>query len=98
MEKVNVNGESVYLKKSNIFGWAVIHPWKNDDGSINWLNLITGGSWANFFLWAFITAIIIGVIFEYTSNINTLISCFDNFVNLENCKQTFGNSTLIISP
>ncbi len=94
MEKVYVDKELIYLKKSTTFGWGVVYPWKNEDGSINWFNMITGGSWVNFFLWLFITLIIIGVIVEYTSNINTLISCFDNLINLENCKQAFGGSNL----
>lgn len=34
--------EKVYLKK-DIFGWRVIQPWKNEDGTINWFNLLTGG-------------------------------------------------------
>ena len=98
MERFYLDGELICFNKSKIFGWSVIHPWKNDDGSINWFNIITGGSWANLFLWAFITAIIVGVIFEYTSNLNTLIGCFDNIVTLENCKQAFGNSNLILNP
>ena len=100
MEKFTVdhNGELICLKKSTTFGWGVIHPYKDEDGSINWFNIITGGSWANLFLWGFITAIIVGVIFEYTSNINTLIGCFDNIITLENCKQAFENSNLILNP
>ena len=94
MEKVFVKEDLIHLKKSNIFGWSVIHPYKNEDGSINWFNLITGGSWANFFMWIFITLIIVGVIIEYTNNINYLVGCFDNLINLENCKQVFGGSNL----
>ncbi len=94
MEKVYVEGEFVCLKKSNLFGWSVVHPWKNDDGSINWFNFITGGSWAKLFMWLFIVTIIVGVIIEYTSNISSLLGCFDNLINLENCKQAFGGSNL----
>ena len=46
----------VYLKK-DIFGYRVIHPIKNDDGSINWPNLLFGG-WKNLFLLLFILGII----------------------------------------
>ena len=98
MEKVYVGGEFVCLKKSSVFGWTVIHPYKNDDGSINGFNLLTGGSWANFTMWIVITLIIVGVLFEYTSNINTLISCFDNPINLQNCKEAFGYTELIFNP
>ena len=33
--------EKVYLKK-DWFGWRVVHPVKNEDGSWNWFNLIFG--------------------------------------------------------
>lgn len=40
-------GEKIYLKKSKIFNeWAVVHPIKNKDGSVNWFNLLIG-SWGN---------------------------------------------------
>ncbi len=93
IEKVVINNELLHLKKG-MFGWNIVYPWKNEDGTINWFNLFTGGSWANFFLWLFIVVIIVGVVFEYTSNINTLIGCFDNLINLENCKEAFGGSNL----
>lgn len=34
--------EQIYLKKG-IFGWAVVQPIKNEDGSTNWINLLFGG-------------------------------------------------------
>jgi hypothetical protein len=34
--------EQVYLKKS-FDGWRVVHPIRNEDGSLNWVNLIFGG-------------------------------------------------------
>jgi len=46
VKKVEVDNEEVYLKKS-FDGWRVIHPFKNDDGSINWFNISTGGSYWN---------------------------------------------------
>jgi hypothetical protein len=41
-QTVEVNGEKVHLKK-DFLGWKVIHPYKNEDGKINWGNLIFGG-------------------------------------------------------
>lgn len=43
--KVEINGKITYLKKG-LFGYSVVHPIKNDDGSTNVFNLITGG-WKN---------------------------------------------------
>ena len=34
-------GEEVYLKK-DWFGWRVVHPIKNKDGSFNWFNILCG--------------------------------------------------------
>ena len=44
--KQEVNGEIVYLKKS-FDGWRVVHPLKNEDGTWNRKNLLSGGSWWN---------------------------------------------------
>ena len=42
--RINLNGEIVYLAKSdNIYGWRVVHPIKNEDGKINWMNFLFGG-------------------------------------------------------
>lgn len=43
MEKIEVKGEQIYLKK-DILGWRIVHPVKNPDtGKINYPNLIFGG-------------------------------------------------------
>ena len=83
------NGESILLKK-DILGYRIIYPIKNLDGSWNWKNLIAGGSWIKLGLVAVVVAIIVLAIVEYTSNINSLLSCFDNYTNLETCKESFG--------
>ncbi len=92
-----VEREVIHFKK-DLLGWHVIHPWKNPDGSINWFNFFTGGSWWHLFIMIALVLIIVGAIYEYTSNINTLISCFDNPINLEQCKETFGYEDWVISP
>ena len=98
MEEVLLNGEVVYLKKG-WFGWGVVYPWRNpDNNEINWFNLLTGGSWLNLIMVIVIVVLLVGAIIEYTSNINILISCFDNFENLEVCKRSFGNLSITIKP
>lgn len=33
--------ESIYLKK-DMFGYRIVHPIKNEDGTINWISLLFG--------------------------------------------------------
>ena len=63
IEEVVVNGETIYVKK-DILGWHVCNPIKNKDGSINWKNLIAGGSWIKLFLVIIFVIICIGAMFE----------------------------------
>lgn len=49
--------DKVYMKK-DMFGWRVVHPIKNEDGSLNWFNIFTGGSWGNLILIIFIVGVI----------------------------------------
>ena len=97
IDKVVVNNEIVFLKKG-IFGWGVVYPWKNEDGSLNWFNLLTGGSWLNLIIVIFLTLIIVAAVYEYVNNINLLLDCFKDPISLENCKQSFGYSPLRITP
>ncbi len=99
-QKINsvfLDGDLIYLKK-DFLGWHVIHPWKNPDGKINWFNFFTGGSWWHLLIMVTLVLIISLAIFEYTSNMNILISCFDNPIALENCKESFGFQDYLINP
>ena len=82
--------EKVYLKKSKSFGWSIVHPIKNEDGTINWLNLLVGGSWFNLFVVGIIVIIILGSVYYYSRDINILLDCFRVPGQLETCKQSFG--------
>ena len=35
-------GEKVYMKKDWL-GWRIVNPIKNEDGSLNWFNILVGG-------------------------------------------------------
>ena len=35
-------GERVYLKKDSL-GYRIVHPVKDEDGKLNWINLLFGG-------------------------------------------------------
>ncbi len=68
--------EKVYLKKS-LGSWKVVYPWKNEDGTMNWFNFLTGGSWWRLIGVIFVIALILGMTFAYahdTRNCRELIS------------------------
>lgn len=69
----------VYLKKQGK-NYRVVHPIRNDDGSINWFNLFTGGSWFNVIVVGAVVLIISGVLQEYSANVkflqDQLATCF----------------------
>ena len=64
-----------YLRNSQIFGWGVVYPIKNEDGSINWFNLLTGGSWIRLLMLVVFIAILLFAIAEYAGNAEALILC-----------------------
>jgi len=82
--------EKVYLRKRKSFGWSVVHPIRNEDGTINWLNLLVGGSWWNLFIVGIIVIIVLGCVYQYSKDINILLDCFKDPIQLETCKQSFG--------
>lgn len=90
------NDEKIYLKYNKYLGWAVVYPWKNEDGSINWFNFLTGGTWAKLIITAIIVLMILGFLLEYSNNITHLMSCFNDSVSLQNCKNIYGHANSII--
>lgn len=69
-KRVDLDGEAVYLNKGkSIFnGWKVVHPIKNEDGSINWKNLICGGNWWNLVFVLVFVLVFLGFSIEYHNN------------------------------
>ena len=63
--------EKVFLKKSSN-NYRVVYPIKNEDGSISWMNLITGGGWKNLIVIGVVVLVILGFLFEYSSNVKML--------------------------
>lgn len=90
-------GEKVYLRKDKL-GYHVVHPVKNKDGSMNWFNFLTGGSWWNLVIIIFIVATILGMLYEYSTMVNMFLNCFSGPIQLEICKQSFGVPGLNIYP
>lgn len=82
-ESIEINGEKVYLKKSKIFGWGIVYPNKNEDGTYNWFNLLTGGSWLRLFIVIAIVLLVLGIAYEYMSNL-AICQQYINYYNLKN--------------
>ena len=68
LEKININNETIFLKKS-FDGWHVVYPYKNEDGSFNWFNFLTGGNYWKLFYLIIILLVIVGFIYEYRINL-----------------------------
>jgi len=77
MEEVIIDGKTLNLKKG-FGGWRIVYPFKNSDGTLNWFNILTGGSWANLLKVGVIVALLIFLIFAYKIDISAckeLIEC-----------------------
>ncbi len=95
--KVWINDTLIRLKKDGKT-YRVVHP-IIEDGKVNWFNLLTGGSWKSLIITIVITLVVIGILNEYASNIQTLLDCFSNPMQLQICKEKFGtNMTSFIIP
>ena len=55
------NNETIHLKKT-YFGYRIVHPIKNQDGTTNWINLLIGG-WGNFWTLMFIMLVLLSFLY-----------------------------------
>lgn len=75
MEKIEINNESIYLKKGKT--WKVVYPYKNEDGSINWKNLISGGNWFNLVKIGILVIVILLCLNDWSTAIKTANECLN---------------------
>jgi hypothetical protein len=75
--------EKIYLKK-DFLGWRIVHPMKDEDGSINWGNLIFGG-WRNFFTLIIILMFVLGFFYVYYHDTTEMQKVVEN--PCEYCQQ-----------
>ena len=75
--------EKVWVRKG-LTGWKIVHPIKNEDGSMNWKNFFMGGSLWNLLFVILIVGFVCLAIVEYVSNINILIN------ELQQCEKFCG--------
>ena len=80
IKELNIEGERVFVKKSNIFGWGIVKPFKID-GKLNWKNILIGGSWIKFGALMFMLLVIAGVIQEYSTAVEMANKCIPNVLN-----------------
>ena len=74
IKKITIENEEIYLKKSGIFGWGIVYPYKIN-GKINWKNLLIGGSWIKLIIILFAVLIILGCINEYSTAVKIANEC-----------------------
>jgi len=72
--RIALNGAEVTLKK-DFMGFRVVYPIRNVDGSINWKNLLLGGSWYRLAITIFLLFVIFGFFQEYVNHLNLLTKC-----------------------
>ena len=77
MEK-DYNDDGSYIKNDKLFGYSVVYPYKNRDGSINWFNLTTGGSYGKLAVTIFIILLIIGSVYAYKKDVGTCYEVIKN--------------------
>jgi len=76
IKEIDLEGERVFIKKSRIFGWGVVHPIKVD-GKISWKNLISGGSWFKLISIGVLSLLILLAILEYNSIVEIANECLN---------------------
>lgn len=81
IKEIIIDGEKVLLSKSKFFGWGVVYPIKNQDGSFNWKNLIIGGNYFKAVIVWLLVLLVLGAAMEY--------------VNMYQQVQTLSNQTCI---
>ena len=74
IKELSIEGERVFVKKSNIFGWGFVKP-AMIYGKRNWKNILIGGSSIKFGLLIFVLLVIAGVTQEYSTAVNIANEC-----------------------
>lgn len=73
---------NVILRKNKFDRYRIVYPWKVG-GKINWFNFLTGGSWARLITVIVVTTVLVGSVFLYKHDINSLVECCNNYYALK---------------
>lgn len=60
--------EGIYLRKGK-WGYRIIYPIKREDGSLNWFNLLCGGSYWNLAKTVMVLFLILLIVYSYNHDI-----------------------------
>jgi len=85
IHKRELDGKKVFISQRGDDNFRVIKPWRNEDGSFNWFNFLTGGSWTNLIIVAIVVIVTLGVLYEYSTN-------------LKICAEVLGSRNITIIP
>ena len=86
--------DKVYLRKGK-FGYRVVYPTVNEDGSKNWINILIGG-WGNFITLIFIMFVILCFLYgvkEMTTSCRDMAENPCAYFNLD-CQTRYMNKSL----
>ena len=75
LEKGEVEGRVAYFKKHRVY------PIINEEGNINWFNLVTGGTWFKLVLALLFIVVAVGFIWEYHTNSELCIQIINEYNN-----------------
>jgi len=84
IKQIYVDNELINLKYDKFSKWRVVYPY-NQDGTFNWFNFLTGGTWFNLLKVILFIALVLFFIFVYYdlfAQCQTLISNQAPAVNL----------------
>ena len=86
IKKIEIDGEKINLAKSKVFGWGVVYPIFDEDKTLNWFNLLTGGSWIRLLITIFFIIIIFGFAYEYTSQAKLLAQFLEHNITVSQAR------------
>jgi len=78
--RTNINGEEVCLRKG-FDGYRVVYPFRNEDGSFNWFNFTTGGSYWKLVKLAIFVVLIFIVILLYKYDMQSCVDLTERIVS-----------------
>ena len=79
MSEIEKIREGLYVKKS-LGSYRVIYPLRNEDGSRNWFNILTGGSYWNLVKVILIVSIILLMVWSYQRDIRVCTEFVNNII------------------
>jgi len=85
------NDDGSYIKKDKLFGYRIIYPFKNPDRSINWFNVITGGSWGKLIVCMIIVLLILFSVYAYKKDVANCLEVIENPCD-------YCDNTILINP